>query len=715
MRRALLGVLIAELALAACTGEIGGAGPSTPSPDAGTTIIPPPIPASCAPTAQGAATDTWTPAGPPGGNVTAILSLGGDTLLASTSGMQGPAGRPLRAAGIYRSTDAGRSFTRSLALGGSGARVHSLARGEHVWAAVSSASGSTTDGVYRSDDGGQSFSQVNDGLFPMARPRRIAIAAGAPERIYLLVEGTAQDPTAAATSLYMREGAGGWTALTAGGLDPTSGGPLRAIAADPLNRDRLLALDGAGFYASSDGGQSFSRTDLGAVFFPMGARDVSGLWIDPARPTRILIGTTSADGLYQSLDAGQSFAIVRSVAATAVYDVAYGAGKTWLATEDQGLLQSADELSYTPTGVCLESYAISAVGLSGDQVFAGTTGAGVFHSVDQGRTFAASERGMSELLGRVRVSGGRAWLLSAAGLHRLSADRRSWERIPLGAVRAVSDVAVDPSDPDHLLIATDEDLLEHGGDGAGLLSLRLGTGALTPATGLSGRNVSRVIFDPSRPERVYAYQKRGTLEEPTTTPIGVFVSVDRGASFSATAIVGFDTYPAYPFAFPSSPLAVSADGTVIAGGLIDGAPPARAVWRQTAAGTSPTQVWSDSDDPDFDHTANGLYLDGAGAIILAGRYRGAILSASRDDGQTFPPVAMSSAMLPSTAIDVAPGEGSALLVAGGRQLLYSSDGTNFSDLTGALGLSWAVAVLPGTPPVFFASSLTDGLVWRTAP
>lgn len=74
----------------------------------------------------------------------------------------------------------------------------------------------------------------------------------------------------------MREGTGAWTALTASGLDPTSGGPLRAIAADPLNRDRLLALDGAGFYASSDGGQSFTRTDLGAVFFPMGARDVWG-------------------------------------------------------------------------------------------------------------------------------------------------------------------------------------------------------------------------------------------------------------------------------------------------------------------------------------------------------------------------------------------------------------------------------------------------------
>ena len=36
-------------------------------------------------------------------------------------------------------------------------------------------------------------------------------------------------------------------------------------------------------------------------------------------------------------------------------------------------------------------------------------------------------------------------------------------------------------------------------------------------------------------------------------------------------------------------------------------------------------------------------------------------------------------------------------------------------LTGALGLSWAVAVLPGMPPVFFASTLSEGLLWRTAP
>ena len=39
------------------------------------------------------------------------------------------------------------------------------------------------------------------------------------------------------------------------------------------------------------------------------------------------------------------------------------------------------------------------------------------------------------------------------------------------------------------------------------------------------------------------------------------------------------------------------------------------VHKTSAAGTSPTQVWNDADDPDFDHTANGLYVDGTGAIV----------------------------------------------------------------------------------------------------
>src|SRR5262249_9226952 len=59
---------------------------------------------------------TWKPAGPSGGNVTAVLAAGGGVILAGTGQSVALGGHPGRAAAIYLSIDRGATFRRSIAF-----------------------------------------------------------------------------------------------------------------------------------------------------------------------------------------------------------------------------------------------------------------------------------------------------------------------------------------------------------------------------------------------------------------------------------------------------------------------------------------------------------------------------------------------------------------------------------------------------------------------
>ncbi|MCC7383489.1 MAG: hypothetical protein IT384_16745 [Deltaproteobacteria bacterium] len=675
-----------------------------------------------------AANATWQQTGPTGGNVTAILPLGQGVVLAATSPTQGPAGRPGQGAGIYRSTDRGATFTRVIRFPSGAASVHSLIRAAAtgaIYAAVGSISGSTDDGIYRSTNDGASFVRVNTGLHAGARPRGLTASPGTPERVYALIGGTRTASLSTTTSIYRADNRGAWTELAATGLDLSLGGAT-AILADSADRDRLYAVDPQRFYVSTQAGASFSGALFGSTFPPVGLRRVRALFADPATPGRLLL--TTEQELFESPDGGTTWTALATFPLNGARDVAFSGATTLAIADDQGLMSSAGGANFAPLGLCTRGPEIHRlIAVAPDDpglVFLAAIGPGLYRSLDRGRHFTPQARGIEEALGRMVVTRSgttaTAWALSAAGLYRLEPDHQTWSAVG-GSLDAtgLADLAVDPADPDSVLIATNADLFEGTAEASGVVRLSLAAGTAAPAAGLGGLNVARVAFDPTRAGRAYAYQLRG-LNEETTVPIGVYLSINGGRDFTASTLRSFDPDPFYPYVFPSSPLAVTPNGDLFAGALAQTSPTAFAheVWRSIDGGATFGRVWFDDGAPDA--LANVIHAAATGSVYVGGRTPSAPLLESTN-GTAFQPIQSGVLSTFGSVIDLASSDTGALFAVSGSTVAWAPPAGTFSALTSGFAPesgAVAVAYLPaqgGAPALVLIATLSSGFLWRTAP
>lgn len=174
---------------------------------------------------------------------------------------------------------------------------------------------SSIEGIFRSDDGGHSFTEVVQGLDD---PRIISVAIDPSDdsrmfagtgshRPYLVYEGT---------GMYRSvNGGDSWTKIA--GLP---GAPVPAIVVHPQDPDIVWAsFMGHGVYRSSDGGATWTESDSG-IPIPY----VYTMAVDPTDPQVAYAGTfayygdpnylqyqgQNAGGLYKTEDGGQSWRLV---------------------------------------------------------------------------------------------------------------------------------------------------------------------------------------------------------------------------------------------------------------------------------------------------------------------------------------------------------------------------------------------------------------------
>jgi len=178
-------------------------------------------------------------------------------------------------------------------------------RRRHVWTLID---GGPESGLHRSVDGGQTWTEIKNGL-PEVEMGRIGLTLSPvdPDFVYAIVEAQAD--------------AGGFFRSTDGGVnwekrsDYMASSPqyYNELFADPLQRDRVYSMD-TFLHRTDDGGETWHR-------YPEDIKHVDNhaMWIDPDDTDHMIVGCDG--GVYETWDLGETFRFMANLPITQFYKV----------------------------------------------------------------------------------------------------------------------------------------------------------------------------------------------------------------------------------------------------------------------------------------------------------------------------------------------------------------------------------------------------------
>ena len=219
--------------------------------------------------------------------------------------------------GIFRTSDGGKSWERVLFRDENTGGID-IAFDPHnanilfasLWQARRMpwrlSSGGPGSGLYRSNDGGTTWKQLQEHGLPKGPYGRIGVAVAAnSERAYALIE-------AKEGGLYRSDDGGETWQLVNGNHSFTQ----RAwyymhVIADPQDPNTAYILN-VDFYRSTDGGRTFNKVKV-----PHG--DNHGLWIDPKNPRRMI--ASNDGGATVTLDGGKTWTLQENQPTAQFYHV----------------------------------------------------------------------------------------------------------------------------------------------------------------------------------------------------------------------------------------------------------------------------------------------------------------------------------------------------------------------------------------------------------
>lgn len=362
--------------------------------------------------------------------------------------------------------------------------------------------------------------------------RTIAMAPGDPSVMYAGTQNALGDP------VVFRSDDGGATWSPAS--DGLPGVTVNAIAVDAVNSDRLFAATTHGLHRSLDGGQTWA-----VVVANDNSSEANAVTIDPTNPQRVYAGFSglplqrssdggdtweeAADGIFNDLcndiviDRDNSdvlysahyTAVYRSTngadswppvtpggALNEVYDIVQATDGTIYAVRDSGVLRSLDrgdtwqERGSFRTGPGAAG-TLEVDPANRDTLFGASESDGLFRSADGGITWQSVQNSIEidrTFVVRIRADGNRLFSGTHQGLFASTDEGDTWSPADHGILsQEVFNMAVDPTDPARLFAST-----RNGGI---FRSLDGGANWTAVNNGLypSARSVA---IDPSAPERV---------------------------------------------------------------------------------------------------------------------------------------------------------------------------------------------------------------------
>jgi photosystem II stability/assembly factor-like uncharacterized protein len=250
--------------------------------------------------------------------------------------------------GIFRTSDGGETWNRVLYRDQNTGAIDVTfdpSNAQIVYAALwqvrrqpwNFSSGGPGSGLYRSTDGGATWSQLNGHGLPSGILGRIdvSVSAANPHRVYAMIE-------AKQGGLYRSDDSGqNWKLVNQDGRLRQRAWYFSKIFSDPKAVDTVYAVN-TGLLRSTDGGHSFNLV-------PATHGDHHDLWIDPANPRHMIDGNDGGASI--SLDGGTTWSTQNNQPTAAIYHIAADARfPYWLygAQQDNTNLAIA---SYSDDGV----------------------------------------------------------------------------------------------------------------------------------------------------------------------------------------------------------------------------------------------------------------------------------------------------------------------------------------------------------------------------
>jgi photosystem II stability/assembly factor-like uncharacterized protein len=227
---------------------------------------------------------------------------------------------PNKERGVYKTTDGGKTWNKilfvddstgfvDLAMDPSNSQVLYAASWHRLrWGGSYMQGAGAGSGIYKSTDGGKSWTQLtdaklNNGL-PTDRMGRIglAIAQSDPKIVYAMIEVDrgVTDPLQGRYGGVFRSSDAGATWTHVNDLQAQPHYYYDEIRVDPKDPEHVYVL-ASPLLESKDGGKTFATDSLHLVHV-----DHHALWIDPADPTHMLLGNDG--GVYVTRDRGKAWA-----------------------------------------------------------------------------------------------------------------------------------------------------------------------------------------------------------------------------------------------------------------------------------------------------------------------------------------------------------------------------------------------------------------------